>query len=302
MSTISKASRILACTVTYHYQIRAAHSVAHIVTSAYNPLPENLSLINVVIIHRHGDRSQISREIGPNYPESPDIEKIWHSKLPIETTMMAMAAAAYVAPEVVSGHIRTTVFTGWDQNNIPYGQLTELGARQLINIGKEIRRRYVGTLFHAEPLDASTLLYCRSTNFCRTIQSLRSLLSGLLNVDDVDYPHKSPELLPTILSRPKNEETMFPGADGPCAAMSDRRAEIFSNGLMEKSIPAYSELEERMKDVLGYTERVSWLPIKEILTCYEAHGIPFPPGKFLSYSLLDLLTRNFIFRIHNYVD
>ena len=283
MSTVSKASKILACTVTYHYQIRAAHSVAHVVTSTYNPVPDNLSLMNVVIIHRHGDRSQISREIGPNFPESPDIEEIWRSKLPIETTMMAMAAAAHVPHEVISGHIRSSVFTGWDEKNIPYGQLTELGARQLINIGKEIRRRYIATLFHAEPLDASSLLYCRSTNFCRTIQSLRSLLSGLLTVNDVDYPHKSPELLPTILSRPKDEETMFPGADGPCAAMSDRRTEIFANDLMEKSIPAYSELEQKMKDVLGYTERVSWLPIKEILTCYEAHGIPFPPGKSSFY-------------------
>ena len=72
---------------------------------------------------------------------------------------------------------------------------------------------------------------------------------------------------------------MFPGADGPCSAMSDRRTEIFSNNLMESSIPDYLQLEQKMRDVLGYTDRVSWLPIKEILTCYEAHGIDFPEGE-----------------------
>ena len=30
--------------------------------------------------------------------------------------------------------------------------------------------------------------------------------------------------------------------------------------------------------MLGYEDKVSWVTVKEILTCYEAHGIAFPPG------------------------
>ena len=279
MSMISKASRLLAVTVGCHTHVRAAHNVAHVITSNYDPIPDHLSLTNVVIIHRHGDRSQISREIGPKFPETADVKNIWNSKMPVDATMLAMAGAARVPVEYHSKDARSAIFTGWDEKNIPYGQLTELGANQLMNIGKELRRRYVGTLLPGENLDASSLLYCRSTHFCRTIQSLRSLLSGLLDVDGEHYPHGSSDLLPTILSRAKSEETMFPGADGPCSAMSDRRTEIFSNNLMESSIPDYLQLEQKMRDVLGYTDRVSWLPIKEILTCYEAHGIDFPEGE-----------------------
>ena len=279
-TVIAKASRFLAITVGYQSHVRAAHNVAHVATSTYDPIPDHLSLTNVVIIHRHGDRSQISREIGPNFPESSDVKDIWNSKLPVHTTMLSMAAAAHLPPDLLHDDVKSAVYSGWDVKNIPYGQLTELGASQLTDIGKELRRRYVGTLLPDTSLDASTLLYCRSTHFCRTIQSLRSLLSGLLDVDGTQYPHGSSHLLPIILSRAKSEETMFPGADGPNSAMVDRRTEIFSNNLMERSsIPDYLQLEQKMKDVLGYTDRVSWLPIKEILTCYQAHNLPFPKGR-----------------------
>ena len=287
VTMLARASRLLAVTVGCHIHVRAAHNVAHVVTSVYDPIPDHLSLTNVVIIHRHGDRSQISREIGPNFPETSDVKDIWNSKLPSDATMLTMAAAAHLPPDLRQKDVRSAIFTGWDEKNIPYGQLTELGANQLISIGKELRRRYLGTLLPDKYMDASTLLYCRSTHFCRTIQSLRSLLSGLLDVDGAQYPHGSSELLPIILSRAKSEETMFPGADGPNSAMIDRRSAIFSDNLMERSsIPNYLQLEQKMRDVLGYTDRVSWLPIKEILTCYQAHGIPFPEGtKSLFYNV-----------------
>ena len=282
---ITRASRLLAVTVGCHIHVRAVHNVAHVVSSTYDPIPDHLSLTNVVIIHRHGDRSQISREIGPNFPETSDVKDIWNSKLPIDTTMLSMASAAYVPLEILQKGAKSAVFTGWDEKNIPYGQLTELGANQLMNIGKELRRRYVGTLLPDRSLDASTMLYCRSTHFCRTIQSLRSLLSGLLETDDREFAGRSLLSQPIILSRAKCDETMVPGADGPCPAMSVRRTELFADNLMERSIPDYIQLEQKMRDVLGYTDRVSWLPIKEILTCYEAHGIAFPEGQKWSFLL-----------------
>lgn len=224
---------------------------------------------------------------GPSFPETSDIKDIWNAKLPIKTTMQKMAAAAHIPHEEFhANELKNLIYTGWDEKNIPYGHLTELGANQLINFGKELRRRYLGTVLLPDDgnQDISSLLYCRSTNFCRTMQSLRSLLSGLLEIDDTHYPPsakhtKNKGLLPTILSRAKHEETMFPNADGPCQAMMERRTEIFSDNLMETSIPGYLELEQKMKDILGYTDSVKWLPIKEILTCYEAHSLPFPEGE-----------------------
>lgn len=261
---------------------RASHNVAHVIQSAaYQPVPSQLSLRNVVVIHRHGDRSQISREIGPKYPEDHQIETTWTNAMPHAQSLRAMAAAAELPEEFASSaskEAKDALYTGWDQLNTPYGQLTELGVRQLMNIGEELRRRYVGTLLPADNTDdMSSLLYCRSTNFCRTMQSLRALLSGLLAIDGSTFPPTLSTRLPTILSRPKNKETMFPSADGPCLKMNERRAEIFPPELYY-SLPYFKRLEKRMQELLGYKDKVSWVTVKEILTCYEAHGIDFPQG------------------------
>jgi hypothetical protein len=60
--------------------------------------------------------------------------------------------------------------------------------------------------------------------------------------------------------------------------MNEIRTAIFANDHMANSIPGYKELEVRMRNLLGYTDRVSWLTIKEILTCHDAHDIAFPEG------------------------
>jgi hypothetical protein len=190
--------------------------------------------------------------------------------------MRAMASAAHIHPDLISSPLKDVLFTGWDAKNIPYGQLTELGSNQLVAVGKELRFRYIGTLLPENNSDLSSIMYCRSTNFCRTVQSLRSLLSGLIRANTNNYDDQMS--LPTILYKTKDKETMFPAADGPCRAMTDRKTEIFANNLMEKSVENYLELDGRMKTLLGYTDRVSWMTIKEILTCYESHGIPFPEG------------------------
>ena len=262
-----------------HVKVYAAHECAYTVSShKYSPIPEKLALKNVVVIHRHGDRAQISREIGPNHPEKPEIREIWQSKLPSEEALLAMAAAAEIPSEHLDSDVQKQLYTGWDHSNSPYGQLTQLGSQQLFSVGAELRRRYLGLVLPDSLSEASKTLYCRSTNFCRTHQSLRSLLAGLLEVDSSHYPQPENVVLPSIFSKPKERETMYPQADGPCPRMNEIRSTIFANDYMAKSIPGYKDLEVRMKDLLGYTDRVSWLTVKEILTCYATHNIPFPNG------------------------
>lgn len=146
--------------------------------------------------------------------------------------MIKMTAAAFIQPDLLSSPIKDILFSGWDYKNIPYGQLTNLGSNQLIEVGRELRKRYIGIILPDDQSDISSVLYCRSTNFCRTVQSLRSLLSGLINVnagesndtnsssnievDDYSQGLKKEKeciLLPTILYKAKDAETMFPGAD-----------------------------------------------------------------------------------------
>ena len=54
------------------------------IAGAYTSVPDGLQLQNLIIIHRHGDRAQISRSLGENFPEDSTITNIWKEKLPDE--------------------------------------------------------------------------------------------------------------------------------------------------------------------------------------------------------------------------
>jgi hypothetical protein len=157
------------------------------------------------------------------------MKDIWDSKLPSLDSMSAMASAAHIHPDLISSPLKDVLFTGWDAKNIPYGQLTELGSNQLVAVGTELRSRYIGTLLPENNSDLSSIMYCRSTNFCRTVQSLRSLLSGLIysSTNNCDDTHSGIMSLPTIVYKAKDKETMFPAADGPCRAMTERKVHVY---------------------------------------------------------------------------
>lgn len=261
----------------------SSYPVSYLASStAYVPISPDYELNKVIVMHRHGDRSQITRSLGPSYPESNDLAKIWTTKLPSQLAMREMLTSAHVDTEetdiaVVS---QLYLFNGWDKEHIPYGQLTHLGYQQLKSVGKTLQDRYKVPLKLPNVISAyQSRLLLRSTNSCRTVQSLRSLLCGFLGTDkENNLPRPSPSSLPFIRAKPKAKETMFPGASGPSVAMASRRSIIHSQYALNEIIPDFNDFEIRMKNILGYDDKVQWLTIKEILTCHMVHDIPFPEG------------------------
>jgi len=243
----------------------------------YVPIPQEYVLQQLVVIHRHGDRSQIQRSLGPSVAESKEVEAVWVSRMPVASTLLKMAQAArVVSSSSNSDNIGNSdnMYTGEDAKNYPYAQLTELGAQQLMLVGKSLRERYASFLeggVHDESIMA------RSTNMCRTLQSLRCLLIGLTSSQDAQKALADQSVV-VIKTRPKSSETLFPQASGPCDRMAERRNEIFPPTFLAENVDGYAELEERMKNLLGYTEKVNWLTVKEILTCHLVHDIPFHRG------------------------
>lgn len=103
----------------------------------YSTIPQHLSLTNVVIIHRHGDRSQISPSIGMKYPPSTDMKNIWKTKFPIEKTMKKLHASASIPSTIPMIHEELDIMYAYgDEMKYPYGQLTEIGSESLQNIGR----------------------------------------------------------------------------------------------------------------------------------------------------------------------
>ena len=203
-----------------------------------------------------------------------------------------------------------------------------------MEVGKELRRRYFGTPASTIPdhahADASDHIFIRSTNLCRTLQSLRSLVVGMYDIPEVDEEHATRVLLSkenkenkdcednegqrmaststgtgaegelegsgihiklAVDTRAKRTETLFPQAGGPCAGIAARRAEIMPPSYLAETFPGYSELEQRMRELVYSADesesesesssigsvgelqqkKVNWLSIKEVLTCLSTH-------------------------------
>ena len=205
---------------------------------------------------------------------------------------MARSATPYIPEGNMSRKdLITSMYTGLDFHHRPYAQLTEIGASQLVSVGKELRKRYVGTFLPVKIEEASSVMFCRSTNICRTVQSLRSLLAGLYsdindtietNLQIFSGQQNNTSKLPFIYTRHKYSETMFPHADGPCQHMSERRVKLYHQYVNSSALLRWGNLENRMIKFIGTTHKrigwLTWLNILDVFTCFQAHDIDFPIG------------------------
>ncbi len=249
-------------------------------SSGYEALSSDYKLDSVVVIHRHGDRAQIGRSIGPLWPEDEEITSFWRTKLPTEDSLKTLAGTFQssleeIVHDDVEG-IEEHLYAGEDKSAYPYAMLSELGVNQLIAVGKHLRERYIDNGFiSADHSKSHSEVYIRSTNMCRTLMSLRGLIAGLYEISGESHPSilKSKDFL-SVSTRPKTLETLFPQGGGPCASMAKRRAEILTPESYVEGINNYEIIEEKVRDVLGLDaeESVNWIRVKEILTCHRVHG------------------------------
>jgi hypothetical protein len=295
---------------------------AEIIMPKYIPVPNDLDLRKVVVIHRHGDRAQIAKSLGERYPESAELTKKWHSLLPSERLLRGMLLAgnpgdATVLTKDEYVDVTKTVYNGLDKTRLPYAQLTEVGSIQMSLVGTELRERYVENLIPSELHTANDHIYCRTTNMCRTSQSLRSLLVGLYDIDPDMHTtgstttniHPSAlEQLPTIHTRPYEEETLAPRGT---MAMLNRRASVLPPNTAPSILHPheYAEFEARTRRLLGFNagatdgaattttssttsttattatgggstthHRINWATVMEVLHCHRSHGIEHIKG------------------------
>ncbi|GAX16529.1 acid phosphatase [Fistulifera solaris] len=118
-------------------------------------------LKQVQIIHRHGDRT----------PITPLKDEAYWSQLLISPNILQkIAQGTTVQREKITTHVAG--------GRGPFGQLTSLGLLQMVQVGMNLRERYVDSNVLCDSLQATDLLVF-STDFPRTIQSVQGLLSGL---------------------------------------------------------------------------------------------------------------------------
>lgn len=240
-------------------------------------MPSDYRLDSVVVIHRHGDRAQIGRSIGPLWPEDDDITSFWGTKMPTQSSLKTLSGTFQSSVEAgetrdMEGHL----YAGEDSAAYPYAMLSELGVNQLVAVGKHLRERYIGNGFmSADHSKSSDEIYIRSTNMCRTLLSLRGLVAGLYDISgESDSSVLNSKGVLRVSTRPKVTETMFPQGGGPCASLAKRRAEVLTPESYVEEIHNFDVIEKKVRSVLGVDveESVNWIRAKEILTCHRVHG------------------------------
>ena len=98
----------------------------------YTNPPPNLDILQVVVISRHGDRSQIGKSLDA-LKDLEAAEKMWASRMPSVEKLSLLAKAATFPTNCLD---KKDVYYGRDKMNYPFGMLTEEGTEQLIRLGK----------------------------------------------------------------------------------------------------------------------------------------------------------------------
>ena len=251
-----------------------------------------LRLRQVLIIHRHGDRTPITPLVNEDY---------WRSTLP--------------DPHILDGIAKGTELIreeGYEPNNHgavgrgPFGQLTMMGLLQMVSLGERLRdelkhddgteqQQFVnnGRLFTSDKPLHPRRIKVMSTDFPRTIQSVQALLTGLFpdisqetnapikidvrNTNSYLIPDPQPRQSPQQLvlerhlsNRPhlKEKEEELKGLS---RRISNELRQHLGHGADGISFGIGEEKDNSAKN--NAEKPLSWAQMSEILTCLHSRSI-----------------------------
>jgi hypothetical protein len=173
----------------------------------------DLELVHVVVVHRHGDRTPISRK-ATTYKQSPERTAFWETTVPALETVREWGEL---------NHDETGTFLQRDPAVFPNGHLTHVGAEGMRAVGEALRRTYVtelGFLPATLPSNTSGIVRVRSTRYPRTIQSTQNLLTAL-------YPRAARDTAGgggaavEITSRDKDADAMTGPSEKRCPRLAE---------------------------------------------------------------------------------
>ena len=160
------------------------------------------------------------------------------------------------------------------------GQLTQLGERQLREVGAMLRRQYVEQDKLLPPTFTSSALALRSTNTSRTRMSTVRLVQGL-------YPGTPLATIRALTNvKPERDEDLFPPY-----RYCDRLRELFHSTLQQPLYRQYLETEplisfhQQAMSLLANTpfdakskqqQDVSFVALSDSLKCRQAEQLPLP--------------------------
>jgi len=155
------------------------------------------------------------------------------------------------------------------QGNCPQGYLTEQGWENHQTLGKHWRERYVKKMqFLPETLNTS-LMYFRSTDSPRTVESVQANLLGL-------YPLKNrpSSTIIDVYTMDTSTENLLPSTT--CPVLMNACHDVQNSTSWLREMENITSLENYLKNAWNTTTLPWWIGIFDNLYSRSFHGIAFP--------------------------
>ncbi|KAF7289915.1 Acid phosphatase [Mycena indigotica] len=242
------------------------------------PLPHGLSLEQVHVYVRHGERTPVGVRLAPFIPEH------W---VMCKTRRQFRESDSTVSEAIPSKRAVEKKDGSSSEGLCLLGELSDIGRQSTYDFGAALRRLYIERLqFLPDTLRKPSETYFRSTNMPRTIESLEQIIHGL-------YPTNkcSPDVLPTLLVRNGRDENLLGNT------LSCKRLEYLQIGFAQAAAAAYNQtlepLDEKISKYLeGRPIRVDGKPrasgVLDTVRAAIAHGVKVP-SEFEDKSVIDVI-------------
>lgn len=263
--------------------------------------PPSFELSQVHYLVRHGERTPVRKRLTHIFPEKWNICRAGrefdacvleltpsadNSIPPFEVgqfypgkTTTAYGSIMRMRRSVETESQRSSFAQKEEEGECMLGELTDLGRLSTLRFGRELRSLYVDNLGFLPQLLTSKdkdVLYFRSTNMSRTIESLEQVIRGLHS--NAVQPNAEGQFIPKVLVRNGTEENLLPNTFGCSRLQALDKA--FADAAARAINPSLEKFDSQLEPVFGVKPRIDSRPrlngIVDTMKAASAHGLPMP--------------------------
>ncbi|SAL96061.1 hypothetical protein [Absidia glauca] len=247
----------------------------------YAPIPNDIELAYLQVVHRHGERTPVRRRLEKIIPATwqlCDANRAMFATILDFNRQQGRSNDGIPAQFTpVQRLVEKQGSSEKDQVTFPagacyYGQLTNLGRQNMTALGARLRELYVERYHYLSDIYDPKEVYIRSTDYARTQESVQQMFAGGL------YPHdKRPDGAPIqIRTRDPQKENMY--ANPSCLRLRQLAKQFHAQvGDMHKDL--CDSLTKRLKkhvDSVSLESHPSANGVFDTVVAAKVHGFDLP--------------------------
>ncbi|KAI9322615.1 histidine phosphatase superfamily [Dichotomocladium elegans] len=233
--------------------------------------PDDLELILLQIVHRHGERTPVRKRLTQLFPA---VWEMCQSNTQMFATIQSLQGKQYGVP---LQRLVDTEVPGKAPRTLPagacyYGQLTHLGRASMAALGARLREIYIDRLHFLPDIYEDSAISLRSSDYQRTQESVSQLITAGLYP-----PEKRPDdFVLKIRTRDPMSENLYmnPYCYRLREITKESRKQV--NELCKEKFASLSEKLKNYVDGVSLDSHPSANGILDTLAAAKAHGFDLP--------------------------